>query len=915
MRSLFQGVGTGFIRERGMRQIFLLIWVCFQVLYAQDCPDTRMLAVSRGDRPYAASDPQIISDGAGGFWMVYRTRGFDDVWSRLKVQRLNALGKPLLTEQGIELSVLEGDQGTPVVFADRTYGLTVVWQQNLSEDSRGDIYVQRIQPDGRLTWGKNGIQISSNGADQRNPVMFCNASGQIYIAWEDDRAGELLTDIYAQKIEHTGQILWAPEGVLVCRKPVMRRKPAMCEDTRGGVYILWEDYRSGTGWQLWFQSLTPEGISRYSGEGMPVLRPDASSQTQAKIIPDGFGGFFFVCEKMDVQNFETDIYFGRVNFSGQIVYQYPACTAFGEQRHPVLTVRNSEVILLWEDKRSGDWDIYGQYISIRNGGLQWEHNGLPLAAGQGDQISPDLMSTIEFNDLMFCWNSGDNVYVQKLNNFGEPVWKASGIEVSVGPAVQQGPRICRNGDGGCWLAWTDFRAGTKVFYQHINLSGLPLQKDQGVTLILDPEAGIGSGMENISILQSGADSVWIAWEDYRQGPNDPDIYLVKVGPDGESLFVDNGLPVVTENLEQTRPVMAPDLNGGVWIAWIDRRNGKDEDIYFQHYSPGGFPSFPASGKLLVSAPRSQAQLQIRPDGKGGFWAVWTDARLYDSQGFDIYLQAVSADGTLRYENGGRRITTGKHDSHTPVVAVGNKGELGLVWMDNRNGYFNLWFQVFYTSGTELFPGEGQPVSLAFSHQRQPALLAGEDGWTFAWSEERHGQARDKIYVLKMHSSGQIETQPDGLRVSTSPERQVRPVLCAGEEGEVLIAWQELHERSDEGVILRCRILPEGISESVRDYGRLVARLTQEKEGVFVRYHAVSSFFLLGWTEQKTLKSAVWAREPESRGAIPDQYFRACESRFEQRNVRVFPSGKGRVRVFWTEIRDAQEYLFQRTFTH
>jgi hypothetical protein len=892
--------------------LFGLILLSFVDLLAQDCPDTRLLAVSRGNMPASTSEPDILSDGEGGFWMIFRIRNYEDNWSRLRIQKVDALGKTQFREPGLEISTLPGEQSQHAAIAYPGF-LSIVWRQAPDAVSPGDIYFQTISDQGHKMLNEKGLPVCIAPGNQLSPrLLNKRPEEEIYLVWEDEREGENLPKVYIQKFTSAQSLHWQDNGTLVANTDFPQKRPVLCEDSRGGVYVAWEDYRSRTGWQLWFQSFTPEGTPRYGPTGSQLLRSDASSQGQAMIAPDGFGGFIFACQKMDVVNFEMDIYYGRINHSGQRVYQYPACSAFGEQRNPLLIVRTTEVLLTWEDKRNPSWDIYGQYISLRDGSVQWEFNGLPLADGDAEQLHAGLISSLEFNDMMMVWQDEEDIHAQKLNVFGERLWQPQGIQVCSESGRQIHPRICRNGSGGCWISWTDYREGVKVYFQHLNREGLFLQKAQGSTFIQDPEALNGTGIESLSVLITHQDSMWVLWEDYRKGTNDPDIYITKCHNDGQSLFVENGLPVCTEIGEQTRPVMVPDLEGGVWVVWIDRRNDRDEDIYYQHLSPGGFPYFPITGRVLVSAPRSQAQLQVRADGKGGFWAAWTDAREFKTQGFDVFVQRVLSDGNVFFEPGGLRISEGNHDSHTPVLAPGSEGEVGLLFMDNMDKQFNLLFQVLTPNGSALFSAGPIAVSPSIAHQRYPALIQWEDAWVMAWSEEYAGQGNDRILIKRIHRSGQTLSPEQPIRISTGSGRQLRPQFSPYADSALLISWQEDTGVPDEGVVLRCKALDVSNLQSFREEGRFVARLSDEKEGLHVAWHVAAQKSLLAWTEKKTYRKAAWTTQPSIRPSIPDAYNKGCDSRFEQRNVRVLPLNEAQeFMLIWSEIRDANERIYCR----
>lgn len=57
-------------------------------------------------------------------------------------------------------------------------------------------------------------------------------------------------NVYAHKIDNSGQILWDSSGVPICQKPfvfVDIVRPLLTSDMQGGAIITWIDYRKGAG--------------------------------------------------------------------------------------------------------------------------------------------------------------------------------------------------------------------------------------------------------------------------------------------------------------------------------------------------------------------------------------------------------------------------------------------------------------------------------------------------------------------------------------------------------------------------------------------------------------------------------------------------------------------------------------------
>ena len=75
-------------------------------------------------------------------------------------------------------------------------GLYLTWQDYRSNSGFADIYAQRINPGGTMIWTANGVNICNQAAEQRGPKIIGDGSGGAFITWFDNRAGNY--DIYSQ---------------------------------------------------------------------------------------------------------------------------------------------------------------------------------------------------------------------------------------------------------------------------------------------------------------------------------------------------------------------------------------------------------------------------------------------------------------------------------------------------------------------------------------------------------------------------------------------------------------------------------------------------------------------------------------------------------------------------------------------
>ncbi|NBV13513.1 MAG: hypothetical protein EBS07_05535 [Sphingobacteriia bacterium] len=880
--------------------------------WGQPCPNAIPITISEIEKQGTYADPILQADKSGGIYVLYRKRIWNGVESKLWLQHLSPEGKPLWRGEGYPLCDEPGDQINPSIQIDNSSNAWIQWTQKTELSNL--VKVQYITPAGIMPWGKAGKQVTYTEYPQKKGVIYPDPNGGLYIAWEEEREKLGQSWIFAQYLNSSGEPQWSANGRQVAPASAWQQNPVICPDTRGGIYIVWEDYRNKKGWQLWFQSLTPTGNYRFQKEGVRLLKMENAGQQQAKIVPDGFSGFFFACEKLDILNLETDIYFGRVNQQGLLAYQYAACTAFGDQRNPVIAERNQEVILVWEDKRSDTTCIYGQYVSLRPGNIQWELNGKKLISADYPVSLPALSATIEFNDLLVVCQAnlpfGTEVRAFKFNNFGEPIWSSNGVSVCSFSSNQSSPVIASNTEGGCWIGWNDGRnvGGTKIYLQHLNLQGLPVQSSEGFTWIPETpvQQGNGSGIENVQLLNANDSMVWMIWEDYRQSPNDPDLYYKHIYHQDDHIEVSPDQPLCKEASDQTRPCIAPGANGSVWVVWSDRRNEKDEDLFIQWIHPTQGILFPPNGKPLISNTKSQSQPSIQSDGKGGVWIVWTDAREYDAQGFDIYVQHVDAYGNYHLPPEGLCVVRGKQDSHTPLSLVTSNQELMMVWMDNRNGYFNLFTQRISTDHTFLEEPSGRCISPALSHQRQPAMVQSGTEVYLVWSEERYGAGNDKIYWAKLSDEGRLLVPNGGYRLSNSHHRQINPKILADSQGKMLVLWKEITETDREGELLCMREIGEGEIPHIPISARVLAKKTIALDSPQI-LPLTSGGWIIAWIEQDI--------QPELRvfntgyPSAPILSYPICKSRLPQRKAKMFSLTNSWVGLTWCEKVEEVEQLY------
>lgn len=366
--------------------------------------------------------PVIISDGSGGAiiaWQSYRGSSTADIYA----QRVNSSGAVQWTTNGVPVCVVVFEQDTIAMISDGLGGAILTWQDYRSNNGFADIYAQRINSSGAMLWTANGVVICNQAAAQRGPKLVSDGSGGAFITWYDNRAGNY--DIYDQRVGTAGAVQWTTNGVAVCTMATDQLKPDICSDGASGVIITWSDYRSTTDFNIYAQRIGPSGAIVWAVDGVVMNNNVAYDQTDPKIVSDGMGGA--IISWTDYRTGTTaDIYAQRVNSTGAVQWTATGviiCTSANDQiKSQLVSDGNSGAYIVWEDHRNaGNSDIYAQRIAS-NAAINWAATGFAICTAANDQLSPMIVSNGSQGAIVVWqdYRSGNNfdIYEMGFNTSG-----------------------------------------------------------------------------------------------------------------------------------------------------------------------------------------------------------------------------------------------------------------------------------------------------------------------------------------------------------------------------------------------------------------------------------------------------------------------------------------------------------------
>ncbi|MBI4932169.1 MAG: T9SS type A sorting domain-containing protein [Bacteroidetes bacterium] len=429
------------------------------------------------------------------------------------------------------------DQKNISMTSDSKGGAIITWVDFRNNLIRSDIFSQRIDASGFVKWTSNGTSICTTAADQTNPSTVEDGIGGVIIAWDDSTNGN--KDIFAQRIDSSGNIKWAVNGVPVIVKAGQQKNVKITTDGSGGAIVVWEDSIGGT-WDIYAQHINGNGATTWTAGGVAICTA-AFTQKGARLIPDGSGGAIIIWQDKR-GGFDYDVYAQRINSSG--VFQWAAngiviSALTGNQRNgKIVSDGAGGAIIVWEDKRGAlAYDVYAQRVNA-SGVVQWAANGTAVCTADSSQTSIDVTSD-NISGAIATWRdkrSGlyHDVYAQKINSTGTMAWAANGIAISNAVNAQTSPNVCADGVGGAIIAWEDSCCNNSwdIKSQRVDANGTAQWAAGGV--LIGSAANTQNNVKNIS--DGGGGSIY-AFQDFRSGTN-YDIYAHRILSNGTAASVD-----------------------------------------------------------------------------------------------------------------------------------------------------------------------------------------------------------------------------------------------------------------------------------------------------------------------------------------------------------------------------------------
>jgi hypothetical protein len=310
--------------------------------------------------------PRMSSDGRGGAILAWTDAHLGT--RAVFVQRINASGDVQWAQGGVLINTSPYSSDDFQIISDGSNGAVIVWTDKRN-GGVGDIYAQRVDSSGLVQWASNGVGVCTASGHQAAPTLASNGAGGAIVTWINYRAGG--NDIYAQQVDSSGQTLWATNGIAVVSVTGQKTFGGIVPDGSHGAIISWLDGR----WNgaPYAQRIDSAGVARWTANGVALTDTIAVACSESRVISDNHQGAIVVFVRSVFQSNIRHIFAQRIDSTGMPVWAtngVPVSMADGSaQSVSVAGDPSGGAIVLWESSRpdplSGVRHIYAQNVTNR----------------------------------------------------------------------------------------------------------------------------------------------------------------------------------------------------------------------------------------------------------------------------------------------------------------------------------------------------------------------------------------------------------------------------------------------------------------------------------------------------------------------------------------------------------------------
>jgi hypothetical protein len=606
--------------------------------------------------------------------------------------------------------------------------------------------------------------VDATGTRSEVPVTY--AGGQLEL-----RVGRWLVEHseYPAVLDPTIGPEKAATGALTTASGTDDRFPDVAYDGVTNM-VVWSDGRSGT-YQIYAARLQTTG-------GVPDNRGirignGSGIQTEPSIA---YNGTDYLVVWQDARNGNNDIFGARVTPAGAVLGEFAISTAAGEQTKPTIAANGATWLVTWEDAQTGAGEV--RAARVDSGGSVLDAGGIVVATGATSIRVPAV--ACDGTQCLVAWNQGGG----QGDVLGSLVNVATGtpgtaFTIISQPSDQTQPSIAFDGSN-YLVAWSDRRQGSQydVWAGRVTTAGVVLDVD-GVQLVS------AAGAQRLPSVSFNGTEFLVAWHD------DAGDGFAARGVRVSSAAALVGSVFTINDAANDQRFVAVANQGTRWVAvWEDDHTNDSalRDAYAARIGPTGSVLDP-NGIVISRSANRQTLASAASDGTR-YLIVWSDGRGPLGE-FEIWGALVDATGVVRRQ---KAVSAAPGSQFTPAIAYdAANSQFFVAWNDQRDGADDIYgarVTVTSTDFTVLDPN-GILINASTDKQRRASVAIGSSNYLVAWQDDRAGNS--DIYAQRVSAAGALVGME--IPLSTTTFEASNPSV-ATDGTDFFVAWDEARNGND-----------------------------------------------------------------------------------------------------------------------
>ena len=622
----------------------------------------------------------------------------------------------------------------------------VQWQQNGESVRKAE----------NLVWDGAGTKISD---------------GSVVIAWRDSRDESY--QIYAQKIDETGSLLWG-DGINISNTVNIIYNPVIAPASDGGVFIAWS-YTTANfqSFYLRIQKISSQGDLLWSATGVSWAVENVIIPIY--LTPDQSGGVFVAWQEYDLIKCKLLLDDGATaygwNNTGNIIVSAGIYTHINSI---AFTSQNDDLIFAYMLSGNGLHDLFLQKYNS-SGNPQWGVMGNLILSDI--YYKNDLSILNSSNGFWLAWKNLGllSIDIYRFNFDGSQYW-TDPLIMNLNSDYITNLNLTSKINDDLFISWVEY-FDSKIRIAKIDDDQNLLWGDQGITAF--------TFTDNYSIIHSQiavADNgnlnficgYYSGYQDYSS-----ELYFDQFDANGNS-NLSQALQVAQFDGRLYDPLLFNQNNAQIFLCWSEQKF-RNVDIRYQILDSTNQPVLSAGGEIAYAGISGEVCHVKANRAANGTAITWEE-----NESQTIYLELFDTSGTTTFENGIQIAELDFSYQKSHVTAYDDLNEnLIIGWLAETDVERKIFLQAVTADGSLLWDENGLPVTSSDWEQYNLSLCT-DDGYTYVGWTEYDGDFMDptvEVFSNKLDAGGNLLWGDAGVQISNFDGEDVM-ITFAG----TLIIW-------------------------------------------------------------------------------------------------------------------------------